>query len=314
MSNDLKDLKLTQPQKEFILSRIKAARQLSQKSLPRFSESVLIKNFESEIAFFPIIAFPTNFEGEFQRVVINRTVREDKKNERLTDYSQVKYPPPKIEYKLDYNRASLKGQSVFYGGTGNLSAILETRPALGDLYTVSKWKQKKNTQINHFPIFYHEAIYERTEFKADWENHKYLLTTLNNSAREVVSEFLNFMTEVFIKEVAKDDKFGYIFSSLFSNFYLSKAQPKVHCIYYPSVASNYVASNIACLPETLDEFFECVEINECLCIHHNGSKQWGARRLAEGVNINPLAVGKIEWKLHIPQDEYKAIKDEYNLC
>lgn len=313
MSNDLGDLTLTQYEKEFILRRLKAARQLSQNSLPRIVESALINNFESEISFFPTLAFSTHFDGEFQRIVINKTVNETKKNERLFDYSQLKYPPSKIEHKLDYNRASLKGQSVFYGGAGNLAAMLETRPQLGDLYTVSKWRQKKDTTLNHFPVFYHEAIYERPGFEEDWEQHKQLLKTLDNDVREVVSEFLNFMTEVFIKQVDKENKFGYIFSALFANYFLTRAEPQVHCINYPSVASEYAASNIACLPKTLDDFFECVEINECLCTHHNGSRQWLSRRIAEAVNINPAAFGEIEWNLNISEQEYRVVKEQYNL-
>ncbi|HEY4877089.1 MAG TPA: hypothetical protein VIH86_16030 [Puia sp.] len=177
---------------------------------------------------------------------------------------------------------------------------------------MSKWRQKKDTLISHLPIFYHEAVYERPEFENDWNNHKTFLATLDNDVSEVISEFLNFMTEVFIKEVDRDNKFGYIFSSLFSNFFLTKADPLVHCVYYQSVASEYVASNIACLPKTLDEFFECVEIKECLCTHHNGSKQWLSRRIAEAVSINPIAIGEIEWELHITEDEYKVLKDKYD--
>jgi hypothetical protein len=313
MANSLRDLKLTKEQKEFILRRLKAARQISRQLHPRFLESFLIDKFESEIAFFPVIAFPTHFEGEFQRVVINKTVREDEKNIRLTDYSQLKYPPLKIEHNLNYNRASLKGQSVFYAGAGSLPSILETRPGLGNLYTVSKWRQKKDTILNHLPIFYHEAIYDKPEFCEDWEHHNKFLKTLNPDVSEVVSEFLNFMTEVFIKEINKDEKSRYIFSSLFSNYYLTKAFPQVHCIYYPSVASEYVASNIACLPKTLDDFFECVDVKECLCTHHNGSKQWLSKRIAEARNINPKAEGDIEWELHISEEEYDNLKQQYNL-
>lgn len=313
MPIDLRDLKLTLQQKGIILRRLKAARHVSQQQLPQFLETALINNFESDISFFPILTFPINFEGEFQRVVINRRVREDEQNARLKDYTQLKYPPLKNEHKLPFNRASLKGQSVFYAGAGNLPSILETRPELGDLYTVSKWKQKKDTLINHLPIFYHEAIYNRPEFEKYWERHNDFLNTLDPNVSEVVSEFLNFMTEVFIKKVSRDDKLGYIFSSLFSNYYLTKGSPQVHCIYYPSVASEYVASNIACLPKTLDDYFECVDVKECICIHHNGSKQWLAKRIAEARNINPKAIGEIEWELNISEDEYRSLKQEYNL-
>src|SRR5690348_3199437 len=213
MPDDLRDLSLTTFQKEFFLRRIKAARHLSQTLIPRFLDTALIRNFENEISFFPTLAYDTYFNGEFERIVINRTVNENRKNERLSDYSQIKYPPLEIEKKLDYNRASLKGQSVFYGGAGSLPAILETRPELGDLYTVSKWRQKKGTSIYHLPIFYNNAIYERPEFEKDWQEHNQLISTLDPNVQEVVSEFLSFMTEVFIKKVDKDNKVGYIFSS-----------------------------------------------------------------------------------------------------
>lgn len=309
MLNDLRQLKLTKEQKEFILRRLNAAKKGSRHELLHLFETALLKEFENEISFFPILAFPINFEGEFHRVVINKDV--SKINARLTDYSQLKYPPLAIQDKLGYNRASLKGQSVFYAGAGNFAAILETRPRLGDLYTVSKWRQKKEKTLNHFPIFYHPEIYERPEFEKDLQQHTDFLNTLDADVSEVVSEFLNFMTEVFIKEINRESKVGYIFSALFSNYYLTKVSPQVHCIYYPSVASDYVASNIACLPGTLDEFFDCVEVNECLCTHHNGAKQWLSRRLAEVNNVNPNATGDLEWQLNISEGEYQDLKQQY---
>lgn len=311
MPNDIRQLKLTKDQKEFILKRLNAAKTVSRHELLFLFESALLKEFENEISFFPVLAFPVNFEGEFERVVINKDVRGDNLNARLTDYSQLKYPPLDIQHNLGYNRASLKGESVFYAGTGNLSAIMETRPGLGDLYTVSKWRQKKGKPLNHFPIFYHPEIYERAEFEKDWQQHTDFLNSLDGNVREVVSDFLSFLTEVFIKEVDREKKAGYIFSSLFANYFLTKASPQIHCIYYPSVASEYVASNIACLPQTLDDFFECVDVKECLCTHHNGAKQWLSRRLAEVNNVNANAIGKIEWQLHISESEYQELKKEY---
>lgn len=311
MPNDIRQLKLTKDQKEIILRRLKAAKVGSRHELLHLFEPALLKEFENEISFFPILAFPVTFEGEFERVVINKDVREDKQNSRLTDYSQIKYPPLNIQSKLGYNRASLKGQSVFYAGAGNLPAIMETRPGLGDLYTESKWKQKKGKDLNHFPIFYHPEIYERPEFENDWERHKEFLNSLDPDVGEVVNEFLSFMTEVFIKEVDRGNKVGYIFSALFSNYYLTKVSPQVHCMYYPSVASEYVASNIACLPETLDEFFDCVEVKECVCTHHNGAKQWLSRRVAEVKDINAKAIGSLQWELHVSEEEYQNLKQMY---
>jgi len=188
---------------------------------------------------------------------------------------------------------------------------METRPGLGDLYTVSKWRQKKGKALNHFPIFYHPEIYERPEFEKDWEQHKEFLNSLDPDVSEVVIEFLSFMTEVFIKEVDRGNKVGYIFSALFSNYYLTKVSPQVHCMYYPSVASEYVASNIACLPETLDEFFDCVDVKECVCTHHNGAKQWLSQRVAEVKHVNANAIGSLQWELHVSEEEYQNLKLMY---
>jgi hypothetical protein len=315
MSN-LKDLKFSQKKKTILLSRIKSVREFSNMKFPEFLEDFIIKQFEDELVFFPCITHPVYFEGTFMRIVINRSVRDDKKNKQLAEYSQVKYPPQKVAIKLPHNRASMKGQSVFYGGYGNLPVTLETKPSFGDLYTVSKWKQKEGTLLNHLPIFQNQQFFENSDYEEDIKAYKKELSSLDKNVAEVTSELFKFMTEFFMKKVDKNEKLGYLFSALFAKHYLTSDNSKVHCLYYPSVAGHFLSRNIACLPETLDNYFDCVEIHESICIQEPNEQThgWLSIRISDAININPHAVGDIEWKLHTSEDEYNYLKSKYKFA
>ncbi len=310
---NLTDLKFSQQDKDFILSRIKSVREFSNMKFPEFLKDFIVKQFENELIFFPCITHPVCFEGTFMRIVINKSVRDDKENKQLTEYSQIKYPPQEVASKLGYNRASMRGQSIFYGGFGNLPVTLETRPSLGDLYTVSKWKQKEGTLLNHFPIFQNQQFFENPDYEQDVKAYRKVLQSLDENVAEVTSELFNFITEVFMKKVDKNDKLGYLFSALFAKHYLTNDTSNVHCLYYPSVAGHFLSRNIACLPKTLDNYFECVEIHESVCIKEpdEQSQGWLSIRTSDAININPEAIGDIEWKLHISQDEYNNLKSKY---
>jgi hypothetical protein len=315
MENDLRQLKFDDTLKAHLLKRIQTVSSYTNysPSFLLFIEDFVSKNFESELNFFPSIAYPTFFEGEFTRIVINKSVRPDKKNSQLDNYSQIKYPPKAIEKFLPYNRASLKGQAVFYAGYGKLPVTLETKPKLGDLYTVSKWKQKEDTLISHFPIFFNERFYNDPNYEEDLLQFMKVKSSLDENVSEVILSFLSLLTDVFMKPVPQEEKIGYLFSALFANVYLTKSNPPVECIYYPSVASDYISRNIACLPETLDKYFTLTEIHESICIKSPAYNEntWLSRRISDAVNINPLAIGDIEWNLNCTTDEYSALKAHY---
>lgn len=73
-----------------------------------------------------------NLPRSFERLVINEEVCG--KNKRLHSLEQLRYPPRTIQHKLNYNRASMKGQSVFYAGSlGPLPVTVETQTKRGQL-------------------------------------------------------------------------------------------------------------------------------------------------------------------------------------
>lgn len=314
INNDLRQLKLTQSERDKLLSGINNLRQLSSHRLTESMEKFIIDNFKELVCFFPNIGISVTFGDCFERLVINKDVVGDNKNRRLVDYTQIKYPPKSIEKFLGYNRASMKGQSVFYGGYGQLATALETRPKIGDVITTSKWMQKQHMPLKYFPVFYKQEVAMASEFKNDWVEYIDFIESLDPNLSKVLLELLAFITEVFIKPVNKDNKVEYLFSALFSHYYLTNKNSNIQCLYYPSVPIGFASSNIACLPETLDSYFECVEVVEdIIIVDHNESRGWLSIRTAEALNVNPNATGKILWSDKKSESEMEELKKMYNI-
>ena len=70
MPNDLSKLVFTIQEKDFLLRRIEIFRQFSNYEILPFLEDKIIENFRNELGFLPIVAYPTHFEGTFNRIVI----------------------------------------------------------------------------------------------------------------------------------------------------------------------------------------------------------------------------------------------------
>jgi len=315
MPNNLADLIFTDEQKKTLLANIQFVRQLSQQKITDQLENWIINNFESVIGYFPHIGYSTTFSEPFERIVINKYVNEGKNNARLTNYSQIKYPPLSKEKQLNYNRASMKGQSVFYAGFGMLATTLETQPELGDVITTSKWRQKGNTSLFHFPIFYKKDSCIRAEYESDWEYFNEILKSLHPSVSGVTEELLHFMAELFTKNIDKSDKREYLFSALFSRYYLTNSKSNVQCLYYPSVPSDFVSSNLACLPATLDKYFDCIEVKEDVIIKAPDifSKGWLSRQIAKANPVSPMAEGSICWENVIDEAELTDLRIRFNI-
>ena len=259
-------------------------------------EKYLIKNFEKLLSVVPPIGYDTTFSEPFSRLIINQDVLGV--NSSLNSYSQLKYPPKEIEPKLNYNRASLKSTSIFYGGYGSLLAFTEVKPKMGSLITVSKWKQKNDTFIHHYPIFFRKNLnLVSPEFINDYNRILEILRKLNKNTSDVYEEILDFMSEEFQKQVTSEAKINYLVSALFSNLLLNNPKYGIKCLYYPSVAAKFAASNIACLPEVLDAFFDCINVEESMVISDPHNKNgWFTKEIRSVKSVNPLAIGPINWE------------------
>jgi len=285
----MKELKFTDFDRDKYLKGIKKLRKYHSVVpfiTPEF-ENYIRSSFMELIGFIPCLKSSTCFSHAFERIVVNRRVSAG--NSRLKSYSQIKYPPDSVLDKITYNRANLPGQSIFYAAYGGLVAALESKPELGDLFTYSLWKQKQDTWITYLPIYHKQEIIDSTsEFYEDWKRYQKTLSSLNKNVAIIVEEIYDFIATVFTAKVNPDNKIEYLFSAIFSDVFMNSSPHNVDCIYYPSVAGDLVASNIAVKPKVLEELFDIEEINESFCVRSGDGyrKQWFSYRTGKAIEIN----------------------------
>lgn len=160
-------------------------RNIDLESFAKNNEDGLINN---KTCLFSTILASTDFDSfnDIKRVSINKTVREDRTNNRLFSINDLKYPPKRVVEKLYYNRASYKKQSMFYGGFGDFQGHFENPPNTGDLFTISTWRQKVNTKLHFAIIFHDEKLQECTDMDSTTSPQDSLCTGMTE---RVSSEF-----------------------------------------------------------------------------------------------------------------------------
>jgi len=102
--NDIRDLKFSNSDTSFYLNQIKVLQELfkTRSFISPQTESFIKENLEMLMGFIPFLSTTVYFGEPFQRVVINKYVREDKRNTRLQNTYQIKYPPPEVAKNLYY--------------------------------------------------------------------------------------------------------------------------------------------------------------------------------------------------------------------
>ena len=316
-SSDIHALKFTNLETSVYLNQIRLLREVynTRSTINAQTETFIKENIGNLIGFVPFLSTTVHFGEPFERVVINRYVREDKRNCRLQNISQIKYPPPEVARHLSYNRANLPGVSTFYAGHGMMATALETNPKIGDLYTTSAWQQKEGMRISYLPIFHKEELFEyTTEFIDDWNNYVDFLGQLDSNVRKIVSELYEFITDAFLAPINPNNKIEYIFSAVFADFFMHHPDFGVDALYYPSVPSRYISSNLALKPGVLESHFELVDIHESVCIgsRESGTPGWMSHRT--GTAISPsISDIEINWRHELPPENdlntHKIIRD-----
>jgi len=214
-----------------------------------------------------------NFTHPFERMVINPC------NKRINCLEGLRYPPESIKHKLNYNRASLEGQSIFYAGAnGTLPVTVETKPQKGQLITISKWVLKENTTLNMAIICQdHEiALSNPEELYSCYQDYHAQLKRLQPNTRQIIERIYQLVIEAFTREVNPSIKQGYLFSALFANLFFFDPCNPVDAIYYPSVPNKGGAMNLAVKPDIIDSKFQMVEASEFVVVKNAepGARIW----------------------------------------
>jgi len=287
---DFADLKISAAELNDILITNHYFRNCDLKAVAENIENDLLNKKYAIFTILPVIDLKDSFKTVY-RVSMNKYVREDKKNERLDSINDLKYPPIDKAKNLGYNRCSFKGQSMFYGGFGNLFSIVESKPEKGDLITISKWDMKPNFDLHYVPIFQDNSLNRYSDvFSDEWEQYQEKLSTLTEVQRQAIENIYSLITFFFTRPVY--NKIEYLFSSYFSNriFDMNK---EIEAILYPSVPNQYMAFNLAIKPKVFDDKFDFLEAEEHLILtDRNSSGGWLSHLVAISSGVSN---GQLIW-------------------
>ena len=275
-------------------------------------ENELLTNKRSVV---PILLFSTDIDSfnDLKRVSINRTVKADNSNNRLLQIEDLKYPPKRVIDKIYYNRVNYRNQSVFYGGFGRFQALFENSPQIGDLFTVSTWRQKPEMKIRFAIIFHDKSIQQHSElFTKEWNDYQRQLMGLDERTRKSVEKLFSIITFFFIRPVEPSKKIEYLFSANLANrMFEMPYTPKVEAILYPSVPMGYIAWNLAILPEAFDKNFDLVTAEEYIVLHKpNDKNQWISQKIADATSSSE---GNLLWTNQYFSNDFIDLLKSYNV-
>ncbi len=298
---DLYNTELNSSQKNHYLMQIRNLREFmnNAESLHTAQIEWLKNNFVELIGLVPLRVFEINsFSKPFERLVINQDITGGL-NSRLHSVEQLRYPPLAIADKIDYNRASLKGQSVFYAGTmGALQISVEVRPQTGQLVTTSKWEFVGEEPLKMITICQdvEMAMKNPDELLDPFNEYNRCVMQMKPNNQEVITAVMTLITDAFTRQVNPKNKQGYLMSALISNFFYSMKDEEVDAIYYPSVPNNGSAMNIAVKPEMLDRKFKFVGANEAIVFSHpNGTSRGWFQHSTGDTKQYDFASLKLDW-------------------
>ena len=250
-----------------------------------------------------------DFGQPVERLVINESILN--KNSRLKNISEVKYPPKEYERNLNYNRCSLKGQSIMYvGAMGILANSIEVQPESGQLSSISKWKHKVGVLFNLLVLCQDKEISENypNQLLEEYNGYETWLNKLDENTKIVIENIFKLIIKAFTRKVSYQNKQGYLFSALISNYFFYHSNVTVDAIYYPSVPNTGWAMNLAIKPDVFDLKFELMEITESVCCKH-GNNQW--MNIATATSVGYDKLGNLIWKSVPITDDYPT--NEYSL-
>jgi hypothetical protein len=185
---------------------------------------------------------------------------------------------------------------MFYGGFGAFQGLFENPPEQGDLFTVSTWKQKINTNLCCAQIFHDENLQKLTSiFQNEWYDYINQTEKLDRKTENALYELLSLITFFFMRPVDSKKSIEYILSAYLANQIFEKSsEPKVEAILYPSVPMGYISKNFAILPKVFDEKFDFVKSEEFVVLDKPREKnQWFTHKFSEASkSVN----GKLIWK------------------
>lgn len=149
---------------------------------------------------------------------------------------------------------------------------METRPDVGDLVTISKWKLKnENTTLVVYPIIDYPSRYNDQIINQMRNEFEKVLLTHTKEQQKIIFQDNCIIAKHFSKYVEKGKDINYIFSAHFADKIFHEIDDgKIEAIIYPSVQNSGTTNNIAIKPDVFNEKYEIDEICESVVCLNDG--------------------------------------------
>lgn len=225
------------------------------------------------------------YSNTFYRAIVNKQIFNS--NCRIFSINYLSAPPIDIiRCRGIFGRANTSDSTMFYASLDKGAMITEFQKnlAIGDLITISEWKQIKGFKI--LPIVYDVKYKGQSEYVLKTRKALELAgENMDSRLSEILKDILAFLSSEFSKVVMNPDE--YLFSANFSDnmFKIEKGkkEPSFIGLVYPGVACDYENFNIALEPSLIGDKIKLVSVEEILV-----TKKYDFRKDNNKV---------IEWKL-----------------
>lgn len=203
-------------------------------------------------------------------------VRINKATESFSKKDDVGYITNKevLNNHVDYGRANLPKQAIFYGSIitkhipqPRVAAYFETSQSVKELndtdvisetFTLSRWRVLEDIEVIEM-IFSDEALKVNEYVKASFDDK---MSALNDFQRKehYIEQSTFFSNEFARNDVGKGQNYKYKITAAYANYLWSRTGLKG--ITYPSVPTEYKGHNVALLPEVVDKSLKLELVGE----------------------------------------------------
>jgi len=203
------------------------------------------------------------------------------------------YPPS--EYCFNNGRANLKKKSVFYCSNCALTAVLESKPKVGDVGYLSVWQGRSIKDVKAGIILPRDLkrdnIWQGLSEDAHSFFENYLLESKNEKA-SFYQEIVNFIADLFITE-----RRPYPITSWIANEMIYGSKWK-DFIVYPSFVNDAFSCNLAIHPNTVNNCLLFTKVIKFKVLEIGG----GGLRFSTG-HLGEITNTNIQWRKAKAEEE-----------
>lgn len=176
-------------------------------------------------------------------------IKDEEVIKKLTKFGRANKPHEVLFYSAIQTSKLDKARVTAIAETSRLFLDNNSVQMDGELFTVSRWRNKKELIIAEV-VYAEEAIKNNEDIKASYEKQKQFAKELEGVDSKFFEDFLIFISNEYAR-IAKNHN-DYKISTAYTELVLTHKD--VQGITYPSVQTNYVGANLVLPTKVVDEF------------------------------------------------------------